>query len=313
MTTYPQPLTRFLLPMDIPSSYERAAWFMGTLTTALEDRIEKISILHVMAGRYLSSHMENVDVRTRHIVNSDVFRKLKEQHIHGNLAPKLDEVKDFLGQSGVRPPVDIIIEDGDPVQRISEIAGQGYSTIVMERRGLSPIHRIMVGSVAAGLLCRRLRATVYLVGQPKKNKVCPASCCLIPVDGSVHSLEAVKEAAILASHCSEVVKKLILVHVLDLARFAEESGIGVTPADDVLSESWQVLRDSGVPEEVISRVVRSGDPGEVISEEIDKRPSCMIFMGRRGRNRLGELFMGSVSRKIIHRYPDNFVALVSEK
>ncbi len=299
--------------MDIPSSFERMAWLMGTLTAALGDRIEKISILHVMAGRYLSSHMANVDVRTRHVVNSDVFRRLKEQHISGNLAPRLDEVKTRLGQVGVVVPVDILVEDGDPVQRISDIAGQGYSTIIMERRGLSPFKGIMVGSVAAGLLYRGIRPTVYLVGQTKQGKVCPASCCLIPVDGSAHSREAVRETAILASHCTEVVKEVVLVHVLDLARYEEESRNGIAPAEEIMEESCRILREGGVAEGVISQVVRYGDPGDIISEEIDKRSSCMIFMGRRGRNMLGELFMGSVSRKIIHRYPDNFVALVSEK
>lgn len=315
MTTFPQPLTRFLLPMDIPSSFARTSWLMGTMTAALGERIEKISILHVLAGRYLSSHMANVDVRTRHVVNSELFRKLKEQHISNDIAPKLEEVRALLGEAGVTAPVDILIEDGEPVQRISEVAGQGYSTIIMERRGLSPIKGIMVGSVAAGLLYRGIRTTVYLVGQTKKGKACPASCCLIPVDGSVHADEAVREAAILASHCREVVKEVVLVHVLNLARYGQEeqAAVGVAAGEEIVESACRILREGGVAADIISWVVRYGDPGDVISEEIDKRAACMVFMGRRGRNMLGELFMGSVSRKIIHRYPDNFVALVSAK
>jgi nucleotide-binding universal stress UspA family protein len=34
-------------------------------------------------------------------------------------------------------------------------------------------------------------------------------------------------------------------------------------------------------------------------------------MGRRGRNAVSEIFMGSVSRKIVHHCPDHFVALVT--
>ncbi|MFZ5758537.1 MAG: universal stress protein [Thermodesulfobacteriota bacterium] len=313
MTTIPQPLTRFLLPLDIPPSCERMAWLMGTLTAALGARIENITLLHVMAGRYLSSHMENVDVRTRHVVNSELFRKLKEQHVASDIAPRLDEVKNLLVQTGVRTPVAVRIEDGDPVERISAIAAEGYSTIVMERRGLSHLQGIIVGSVAAGLLHRGLTASVYLTGKCGQGTVCPAACCLIPVDGSRHSMEAVREAGLLASHCTAVVREVVLVHVVDLARYAEENGGAVVPAEEVVEEAVAALRQAGVAEEIVTRVVRAGNPGDVISEEIDRRPCCMIIMGRRGRNMMSGLFMGSVSRKIIHRHPDNVVALVSAK
>lgn len=316
MTTHPQPLTRFLLPVDVPMSFERSAWLMGTMTAALGDRIEKIAVLHVMAGRYLSSHMANVDVRTRHVIASEQFQMLKKQHVSRDIAPKMEEAKKILEKTGITAPIELLIEDGDPIRRITDIAARGYSTVIMERRGLSAIREVIVGSVTSGLLHRDIHATVYLVGQTRGKNECPASCCLIPVDGSSHSREALREASILISHCTEVIKQVALVHVINLARYGEEIELAdaqAESADRIMTEANRMLVEGGVPAEAITQVIRYGDPADIIEEEIRQKASCMVFMGRRGRNALGELFMGSVSRKIIHRFPDHFVALVSEK
>lgn len=316
MTMHPQPLTRFLIPVDVPMSFERSAWLMGTMSAALGDRIEKIALLHVMAGRYLSSHMANVDVRTRHVLASELFRKLKKQHVSQDIAPKMEEAKKILEKTGITAPIELLIKDGDPIQRITDIAAHGYSTIIMERRGLSAIREVIVGSVTSGLLHRDIHATVYLVGQTRERNECPASSCLIPLDGSNHSREALREAAILISSFTAMIKEVVLVHVHDLAFYGEEiesGNIPVESVDQIMAEANRILEEGGVPAEFITQVVRYGDPANIIEEEIRKKSSCMVFMGRRGRNALGELFMGSVSRKIIHRFPDHFVALVSEK
>jgi nucleotide-binding universal stress UspA family protein len=307
-------LSSFLLPIDGPETFARIAWLMGMIDAGLGSRIEKVSLLHVMAGKYLSTHMANVDVRTAFILESDLFKRLKKQHIQQQIEPKMQEAEQLLLIAGVKAPVDIRIEDGDPVQRIAEVAGSGYSTIIMERRGLSPIKEVLVGSVTAGLLHRDIHASVYLVGNIEGKTECPAGCCLIAVDGSAHANAAVAEATVLLGGCSAVVKEVTLVHVLDAARYGEEIDKGRVPvksSDIFLSEAKKLLLDDGVPENIISEVARFGDPAGVIEEEINKRPACMVFMGRRGRNAVSEIFMGSVSRKIVHHCPDHFVALIT--
>ncbi|MBU0966739.1 MAG: universal stress protein [Proteobacteria bacterium] len=307
-------LSSFLLPIDGPETFERIAWLMGMIDAGLGSRIEKVSLLHVMAGSYLSTHMANVDVRTEFILESELFKRLKNQHIQQQIEPKMKAAEQLLRKAGVKAPIDIRIEDGEPVGRIAEVARSGYSTVVMERRGLSAISEVLVGSVTAGLLHRDIHASVYLVGKIEGRAECPAGRCLIAVDGSVHSRAAVAEAAILLSGCSAVVKEVTLVHVLDAARYGEEIDKGQVPAkssDMLLSEARKLLLDAGVPENIISEVARFGDPAGLIEEEIGKRPNSMVFMGRRGRNAVSEIFMGSVSRKIVHHFPDHFVALIT--
>ncbi len=316
MKNGPEALTRFLLPVDVPLplSFERPARLLGGMFSILGDRMEKITILHVMAGRYLGSHMANVDVRTRHVVASELFKKLKQHHVSRDIAPQMEEAKRCLEKTGVTIPVEVMIEDGDPIQRISAVAGQGYSTIIMERRGLSAIRGAIVGSVTSSLLHRNIKATVYLVAQTREKYECPLSCCLIPVDGSTHSRAALREAVILLRECPAEMKEVALVHVVDVARYGEELETGGIPGEAgarIVEEARRTLVDGGVPGEIISRVVRYGDPADIIGAEIKQRDSCLVFMGRRGRHALQELFMGSVTHKIIHRFPDHVVALVS--
>lgn len=306
-------LSNFLLPIDGPETFARTAWLMGMIDAGLGSRIEKVSLLHVMAGKFLSTHMANIDVRTEFVLESELFKRLKKQHIREQIEPKMQEAEQDLRKAGVRAPIDVLIEDGEPVQRIAEISG-GYSTIIMERRGLSPIKEVLVGSVTAGLLHRDIHASVYLVGRIEGIVECPAGRCLIPVDGSIHSQAAVAEAAVLLGGCAAVVKEVTLVHVLDAARLAEEFDQGAVPSksgDTYLAEARKLLVDGGVPDNIITEVARFGEPARIIEEEINKRTACMVFMGRRGRNAVREIFMGSVSRRIVQRCPDHFVALVT--
>ena len=306
-------LSNFLLPLDSPETFSRTAWLMGMIDAGLGSHIEKVSLLHVMAGKYLSTHMANVDVRTEFILESDLFKRLKKQHIDEQIEPKMKEAEDMLRKAGVRAPIDTRIEDGDPVGRISEVAAD-YSTIVMERRGLTPLREALVGSVTAGLLHRDIQASVYLVGKTEGRTECPAGRCLIAVDGSSHSRAAVSEAGVLLAGCNAVVKEVTLVHVLEAARYSEEVDQGKVPArmsDMLLTEARDRLIEAGVEAQIINEVARFGDPAEVLEEEIAKKPNCMIFMGRRGRNAMSEIFMGSVSRKIVHHCPEHFVTLVT--
>jgi nucleotide-binding universal stress UspA family protein len=306
-------LSSFLLPIDGPETFARTAWLMGMIDAGLGSRIEKVSLLHVMAGSYLSKHMANVDVRTEFVLESALFKRLKNQHIQQQIEPKMKEAEQLLRKAGVKAPIDIRIEDGDPVGRIAEIAGD-YSTVILERRGLSAISEALVGSVTAGLLHRDIQASVYLVGKIEGRTECPAGRCLIAVDGSSHAKAAVAEAAMLLAGCSAVVKEVVLVHVLEAARYSEEVDKGKIPAkmsDMLINEARQQLVDAGVSADIITEVARFGDPAALLEEEINKRPNCMVFMGRRGRNAVSEIFMGSVSRKIVHHFPDHFVALIT--
>lgn len=316
MSNMNKPLSRFLLPVDGPASFDHTAWLMGMIAARLGDRIEKVSLLHVMEGKYLSTHMANIDVRTSHILESSLFKKLKKQYISEKIEPKLAESKQKLIAEGVKEPVDLLIADGDPVEQIAKTVEEGaYSTIIMERRGYSSVKEVLVGSVTSGLLHRALPATVFLAGsQTEENKDCSTLSCIVPVDGSSHSQAALEEAALFMGQGSSNFKEIVLVHVINIARYGTHVDAGSDPAKAghaLLDKHAEFLISKGTAEENIVKVAKFGHPADVVEEEIKARPCSLVFMGRRGRNTLNELFMGSVTRKIIHRCPDQAIALVT--
>jgi len=309
-----RPLTKFLLPVDMDESFRRPAALAGNMTSVLGDRVEQVTFLHVMGGRYLSEHMKNIDVRTGFVLETDLFKRLRQQYIEKEIRPLLEEAQETLTSCGCKAPLDLEVRDGKPVNEIIRFSTEGgYSTIIIERRGLSSLHRALFGSVSAGLLHSNVAATIYLVGPEVAAKHVPVRRCLLALDGSVPSEAAAREAAILLGGCGEGLETVILLHVIGAARYAEQV-TGQCPVDkdvqSVFELSKRGLLERGIPESIIQEDVRcGGNPADLIVEEVKKAECDMVFMGRRGRSALEELFMGSVSQGVINKTSKPTIAL----
>ena len=63
------------------------------------------------------------------------------------------------------------------------------------------------------------------------------------------------------------------------------------------TESAKSLRDAGL---IVSEMVVSGDPREVIIAEADRWNADSIFVGARGLGRMERLLLGSVSTYVVN-------------
>ncbi len=98
------PLTKLLLPVDGDQNIKRPAILAGRIAALLAGRIELITLLHVMAGRYLSQHMVNIDFRAEQILESDQFRRIRQQYIDEEITPVLNEMEgEILAQESNVP------------------------------------------------------------------------------------------------------------------------------------------------------------------------------------------------------------------
>jgi len=118
---------------------------------------------------------------------------------------------------------------------------------------------------------------------------------------------------------------LMLLHVLSegeegAPELASFSGMGYYPGlrEDVLKtyrEQWEAFESKCV-EQLRSLTAKAntagvnaeftqsvGDPGRRICELASNWQADLIFMGRRGRSGLHELFLGSVSNYVLHHAP----------
>ncbi len=305
----------FLVPMDIDGSRDQSVHLMRCLASLLGDRIAKITLFHVMAGRYLSEHMANIDFRARNVISTSKFRELRQNYIDSRIRPILEAARDEIRQVDLSAEIEIVIEDGDPVDRIVERAGsEDVDALILQRSGLSRVSDMFVGSVTTGVLHREVHCSIYLTGSRLIEQGCQPRCCLVALDESEHSREALARAGRLVSGCPDVMERVILVHVLDLAECAPALAEGrevAGAADRLLDDAASFLASRGVDEGKIRKVAACGDPAEVLVDVADREKADVLFMGRRGRSAVKDLFMGSVSRKIIYRCPEPVIVLVS--
>jgi len=309
------PLTQLLLPIDTSKHSQRAVNFTGCLAGGLQDRIKNITLLHVMAGSYLSRHMANVDVRTEHILKSEQFQNLKEQHVKEDVMPFLASAESDLRKLGVQAKIDNLVVDGDPAEVIAETADKGeYSTIIMGRRGLSQTKEALLGSITSSLLHLPYHPTTYVAGERiLDNKKCLLPRIMILVDGSSHSIAAVHEAVVLGSSYGNSLEKIILLLVIDLAHYTEETIYDDSErknAEHILNQASRILTDGGIKAAKIETMAIYGRPVQTSIQVASEQEITLVMMGRRGRSVMKELLLGSVSSAILHRLVDPSLAIV---
>ncbi len=315
MNTNDKTLRRFLIPLDTGASYDRPIAFMKCLIATLGRRIEKVTLLHIMAGRYLSQHMTNVDIRVSSIISTDKFRRLRSDYLDRQIRPVLEAAKKELESSGIQAPVEIVIDDGEPVEQIVKKANEDdYSTLILQRSNASRVEEMFVGSVTSGVLHREVKGTIYLPDTMAQTGSCPPKSCLIALGASPCDQVVLERAAVLLAACGDNLEKVVLTHVLDVVKCSDEIASGTVSGsyiDDLLGQAVDFLAAQGIAKNKIIQAVGCGNPADVLVDEINTQEVGIVFMGRRDRTVLKELFMGSISRKIIYRCSKRTVVLVS--
>jgi len=128
---------------------------------------------------------------------------------------------------------------------------------------------------------------------------------LLAIDGSEQSIQATQAVMSLAS-----VSALTILHVIDLPRLTF-SMLGPEIAHDLSKVAEEALRKDGEQaltraKSLLSRKVEpleirleEGSPAELILSVAQEEHPDLILMGARGRGQVEELFLGSVSQRVL--------------
>jgi nucleotide-binding universal stress UspA family protein len=123
---------------------------------------------------------------------------------------------------------------------------------------------------------------------------------LLAYDGFPHSENALVRAAELgASKDAEIT---ILSVVPPDARASKSGGhVGLRPhAHEDVARAHRFLRELGIPGEM---QMEQGDPAAEISRVAEEGGYDLVVVGSHGRNAIGELILGSVSRSVVRSAP----------
>lgn len=126
---------------------------------------------------------------------------------------------------------------------------------------------------------------------------------LVPIDGSEHSMNAVKTAGSLANLLGS---SLTILHVKPEHEYHWLGSVGVINIDveKVLSDEGKrliqpavkLLNESGISYDTL---YMTGDPAQKICEKAKDGNYDLIVMGTRGMETFSEVILGSVSHKVL--------------
>ncbi len=313
----PEPLSTILLPVDDVDAYRRAVRLTGALLRAMQKTPRQIDLLHAVTGNFLGDLMRGLDLASGKTPAAEEMNELHKRHLATAVTPLLATCAELLELEVGQKPSSTIVQDGNPAKIISSVWEQsGYSSLVISRRNLPDISSKFIGSIAAGVLHRSIQGTIYLVGDRAPVETATLlSRCLIAVDDSPASMNSVAEAGVILARADEQVEQIFLVHVLDQSCYYDEEGESCMDASltgqKALEASGNLLVALGVDRQKIKTVIHFGTPGAILAEEVRECDATLVFLGRRDRSKMAQMFLGSVCTEIIQHCQDRTLVLAS--
>ena len=141
---------------------------------------------------------------------------------------------------------------------------------------------------------------------------------LVAVDGSSHSIKAVKVAAELAHQLKSCIVILHVIRDLPLPKEIQEmiqDGEVTESRLEILKTSAEIIFERArkiAGEERVTQIeteIREGDPATEIVAAAQNHHADLIIMGTQGLSELKSMFMGSVTRKVNNLSPIHFLTV----
>ncbi len=314
MTDAAKAFSKVMIPYD-GSSHARQALQFGAALARSDRLVEHITVLRVIGGGYLARHIQNVDLRVTRMDQVEAWRRVRQHYLDHDIIPQLQEAKNFLQSQGVAIPIETRFAEGRAGEEIIKLAeAEGFTDIIMGRRGLSPLKELLLGSVTRAVLHRARGVTVFVVGSEGRiNPDCPVIPLLLPVDGSEPSLAAVRQAAILDQAFKEYQIQMTLLHVIDLALLTMVMETGahrlVEEGEAILAQSRELLQQAGFGGPLEEKLLYARPP-HAIAEFGREGGYALILMGHKGRSIFTDLLLGSVASEVVHRTTQAAVGIV---
>jgi nucleotide-binding universal stress UspA family protein len=252
--------------------------------------------------------LEN-DVRSKKVIKQARAWEMSQRKIIENY---MIQAKQLLVKSGI--PKELIktkvqTRKTGIARDIIHEAKNGYAAVVARRRGTGALRGIVLGSVATKLTEKLAFLPLIIVGKkPSGNKI------LIGFDGSQDAMQAVNFVGSTYGGFDYEVELLIVIrgdeHVLpnmtseiSSKEFSQAVIKNITPSFDIATKQ---LISSGFNSDSISTKIinRKFSRAKTIADEARQNDFGTIVMGRKGRSRARDFFIGRVTNKVIHMARD---------
>lgn len=223
-----------------------------------------------------------------------------EEMLAEEARPVLERQKKVLEDQRIRVTVEMPF--GLPAHTLSETAEKhDVSAILIGSHGKGILQAATLGSVSAKLLHQTRRPVLLARIALLEGEKCHLACgklfsnILFPTDFSEiaeHALEYVGQIA------AETKSPVTLLHVYEEKHLDAESRQRLEDGSRFFSEAKKErLKSRGVSE--VNVELTYGDPAQEIIERASKGGFSLIVMGSQGKGVVQEVFIGSVSNKVV--------------
>ena len=168
---------------------------------------------------------------------------------------------------------------------LSLIDENGSDAVVIGTHGRTGLSRVVLGSVAEGLL-RRSHIPVVAVHEDDESRMGPIAVAL---DASPASRAAL-EAAIAIADARGL--PLLVTHVCN------EASPDPVRINTLLNDAAERIRSRGL---TVHLVLREGRTARELLDVVEKRECCMIVVGTHGRALPARMVLGSVAVALVER------------
>ena len=213
-----------------------------------------------------------------------------------------DEAASLATQNGCAR-VEAMVEIGDPARTIVALAEEYKAhAIVMGRRGTGNASGLFLGSVSTRVSHLSDRRVITVRGRDAD-----IARVLVAVDGSEHSMRAVKLACVIAKgfgadldilHVAAMADLVPLVMSgVDAREYNEVEDILRQAGGQIVNEAQRIAADLGVE---ATTTIEVGDAATRIVGRAADLDTDVICIGRRGLGSVAGLLLGSVSHSVAH-------------
>ena len=237
-------------------------------------------------------------------IGATEWQKIRQRYLEEEIKPLLAQGQELLRRQGFRAPIELKIVEGKIGEQILEVAQSGnYSTIIMGRRGLSPVKELWLGSSTHYVLTRAAGLTVFVVGPEPSRSVGKTHFPSAGAGGRFGSLFGSGAAGGgPGAGRAEQQPQITLMHVLDLAllglTLAEEAEMLLEEGQKALAEARQILDQAGLGIHPGKAGHRPSGPGHCPGS--GSASHALVYMGSVGHSALARFLIGSITSSVLH-------------
>lgn len=244
-------------------------------------------LLHVLEQSWL-------DTLKQFVTSSAEVRLGIMDEASRSLAALVEEIRQMSGFS-FEPQV----LTGNTLDTIISTA-EDFSVVVLGAHGSHPVRALALGTTSQRLL-GRIRLPVLVV---KNKPVGPYRRVLVAVDFSENSLRALEYSRVIAPQA-----KIVLAHVFESLFEMKMISVGVSPEIieeyrrkarlEAEAQMTHFIQKAGADSLPLVRVIEHGNAHARLPEIAGKLVPDLIIVGKRGKSRLQEFLLGSLTLHVL--------------